>query len=53
MENLIAQTLGYFQWGVSRYKGEKKIAKVNSIFGNNYLSIVIVIVFNNKLFANI
>ena len=41
MENLIIQTLGYFQWGVSRYKGEKKIAKVNSRFGNNYLSIIL------------
>ena len=41
MENLITQTLGYFQWGVSRYKGEEKLKKVNSKFGNNYLSIIL------------
>ena len=35
MENLIRQTLGYFTWGVSRYKGQEKLDKVNSKFGNN------------------
>ena len=41
MENLIRQTLGYFTWGVSRYKGEDKLDKVNAKFGNNYLTIIL------------
>ena len=41
MENLIRQTSEYFQWGVSRYKGEEKRQKVNSKFGSDYLTIII------------
>jgi hypothetical protein len=41
MENLISQTLEYFQWGVSRYKGQEKLDKVSSKFGNNNLSIIL------------
>ena len=41
MENLIRQTMGYFTWGVSRYKGDEKLEKVNSKFGNNYLTIIL------------
>ena len=40
MENLITQTYEYFQWGVSRFKGAEKIAKVNAKFGRNYLTII-------------
>ena len=41
MENLIRQAIEYFQWGVSRFKGEEKLNKVNSKFGDNYLTIII------------
>ena len=41
MENLIRQTLGYFTWGVKRYIGQEKLDKVNSKFGNNYLTIIL------------
>ena len=45
MENLIRQSYTYFQSGVASYTGQTKMTKVESKFKNDYITIILGIIF--------